>query len=304
MDKIDEKIALGTKVFSRTDDLQRLLDSIPSYITKVYVADDGKMTQKKSALYDADYSFELEVIDLEYDAGVGAGRNALVEAVTEDYIFIVDPDHQLTPTMNVLYEQLQELPEMGGIGAIIAEPENDRVYSQAADFREENTEEGVKLIREAQGVEGKKEVRVVSGAPLAEFDFIPHATLFRSDCLQEQAWDDTYQTEYEHSDFFVAHWKHTDWKFAISPSVHVLHYPGGSTEYLLHRQDPDKTSHGREYFMEKWGYIDMETTEERWIEAGSIATVSKNIESAFRILREEGPIALLRQARLYLSNDR
>jgi len=299
-----DRIALGTKVFSRTDDLRRLLDSVPSFVSKVYIADDGEMSEEKATLYDSDYHFELQVIDLEYDVGVGRGRNAIVDSVDEEYVFIVDPDHRLTPQMELLYHQFKQKPELGGIGAIIVEPLNDRMYSQAADFREVRTDEGTKLVREPQGFGGEKRIEVVAGAPLVEFDFIPHATLFRRECLRDQMWDENYLTEYEHSDFFVSHWKHTDWKFAISPSVTVLHFPGGDTEYLLNRQDPEKTSRGKEYFLEKWGYTRMETTDGRWIEAGSIGSVSNNLQSAMTVLREEGPKALLQRIRLYVSNDR
>jgi len=303
MNDIEDDIALGTKVFSRTDDLRRLIESIPSFVSKVYIADDGEMNEEKSVIYNADYDFQLQVIALEYDLGVGAGRNAIVDAASEDYIFIVDPDHQLTPSIGVLYEQLKERPDIGGIGAIIVEPENDRLYSQAADFREKRTDDGLRLVRETRGIDNNKEIQIAAGAPLVEFDFIPHATLFRLECLRDQAWDEAYLTEFEHEDLFVAHWKRTDWKFALSPSAQMLHYPGGDTEYLLNRQDPEKTSHGREHFLKKWGYFEMETTDGRWIEAGSIGTASKKLESAIDVLRNEGPIALLRQVRLYLSND-
>ncbi|MFB6185892.1 MAG: glycosyltransferase family 2 protein, partial [Halobacteriaceae archaeon] len=173
MGEITHDIALGTKVFSRTEDLQNLLDSIPDWISKVYIADDGEITQTKSTIYNGDYPFKLELIDLEYDAGVGAGRNAIVDAVTEDYIFIVDPDHQMTPTMGLLYEQMKRCPEIGGLGAVIVEPENDRLYSQAADFREVETEAGTKLIRETRGINNNKEIQAVYNAPVVKFDFIP-----------------------------------------------------------------------------------------------------------------------------------
>ncbi|WP_159900211.1 glycosyltransferase family 2 protein [Salinirussus salinus] len=304
MNEIDEEVALGTKVFSRPGDLYRLMESIPSWISQVYIADDGKMTEEKLAIYNSNYDFELTVLDLEYDLGVGAGRNAIVDAVTENFIFIVDPDHQLPPTVSLLYEQIKDSPRMGGIGSLIIEPENDRLYSQAADFREISTNGSRELVRETHGIESKKNIRIVKGAPLVEFDFIPHATLFRRECLEEQAWDEAFLTEYEHTDFFLSHWKNTDWKFSISPSVQMLHYPGGDTEYLLNRQDPEKTAHGREHLLNKWGYNNMTTTEGRWIEAGSLGSFSDNFESAIQVLREEGPIALLQQVRLYLSNDR
>lgn len=304
MSKIDDQIAVGTKVFTRTDDLRRLLASIPPFVSKVYVSDDGEMSDQKSSVYNTNYNFDLEVINLEYDAGLAAGRNAIVEVATEKYIFIVDTDHQLPPTAKLLYKQLKASPDIGGIGATLVEPENDRLYSQVADFREKQTEDGVKLIRESGGIDNSKTIRIVQDAPLIEFDFIPNAALFKRECLEDQSWDNEYIIEYEHTDFYLSHWKYTDWKFAISPSVQVLHYPGGDTDYMINRHSPKKSSHTEEYFFNKWEYSEMETTDTRWIEAGSIGTVSEKFESVVTILREEGPRALIKQIRLYLSSNR
>ena len=75
------EIALGTKVFSRAKRLGKLLNSVSETpIDTVYVADDGEPSRDKKALYEANYEFNLEVLDLEYDAGLGYGRNRIVEA--------------------------------------------------------------------------------------------------------------------------------------------------------------------------------------------------------------------------------
>lgn len=296
-------IALGTKVFTRTAKLEKLLNTAPDWITTAYIADDGKMTPEKETLYRRNYQFNLNVINLEYDSGVGAGRNAIVNAVEEDYIFIVDPDHRIPPSARILYDQLQNRLKLGGISGLLIEPRNNRLYSQAADFNEVMTEDGMKLVRETYSTNQNKHIEMEEYAPVVNFDFIPQATLFRTDCLDEQSWDSEFITEFEHTDFYLSHWQNTDWNFAINPSVQIPHYPGGDTDYMTSRKDPQKRSSGREYFLQKWDYIKLETTEGRWIEAGSIGGVAGNMTGAIDILRDEGIIALLKQGRLFVKNN-
>lgn len=295
-------IALGTKIFTRTNKLAGLLDSVPDWISTVYIADDGEQTSKRT-LYTQQYPFELKLLDLEYDSGVGIGRNAIVSAVEEEYVIIVDPDHRIPPSMRILYDQLRKRPELGGISGLIIEPDNNRLYSQAADFREIMTDDGVKLLRETCATDNQKIFEIKDNIPVVKFDFIPQATIFRASCLNEESWDPEFTTEFEHTDFYLSHWKNTDWVFGICPSVQIPHYPGGNTEYMMNRKDPQKRSSGREYLLEKWNYNDMETTDGKWVEAGSIGSFSENLSGAVDIMKHEGIVSLLRQVRIYLKNN-
>jgi hypothetical protein len=301
MTDIDEDIAVGTKVFYREEKLKGLLDSIPAWISTVYVADDGETSKKKSEIYGRSYSFDLEVIDLEYDVGIGAGRNAIVDTMEEEYIFIVDPDHRIPPTAPLLIHQLKANPKIGGIGGLLYEPENQQLYSQAQDFREEQRGNETVLVRETKT--NNKKFKTEAGAPLVEWDWIPNATLFRRKCLQEQAWDPKFVNNYEHVDFYISHWKNTDWKFAVSPSVQFVHFPGGDTHYMSHRHDPEAKSETKKYLLTKWSFDSMEWPEQKWIEVSSQSRFSKNVQNAFQILREEGPFALGRQVQQFIRNQ-
>jgi glycosyltransferase involved in cell wall biosynthesis len=297
--KEEEEVAIGTKLFSRINDVERLLSSIPDWISTVYIADDGKSSPEKEAIYDRPYPFDLQIINLEYDAGVGAGRNAIVENLSEEYIFIVDPDHEIPTDAELLYQQLSNSPQLGGIGGLIFEPDRDRLYSQARDFQEQDTKSGTVLLSK---VPSNKEINTVAGAPLAHFDWIPNATLFRRECLFKQAWDSEYVTNYEHEDFYVAHWKRTDWDFAISPSVCFPHYPGGDTEYRVARHDPDKTAHSKTYFLNKWGYEELNSIGDPWINVNSTTLSERNVNRGLKVLNEEGLYSLLIQMHQYVRN--
>lgn len=108
-------VALGTKVYSRTDDLRELLQTLPDDIfDSVYVADDDDSSPRKEAVYD---EFDVHTIDLPYDAGPSAGRNAIVDAAEEEYLCIVDPDHRIPSNVLTLVDQLERCDELGGVGA-------------------------------------------------------------------------------------------------------------------------------------------------------------------------------------------
>lgn len=241
------KIALGTKVFSRGEQLEKLLDSVPKCVDQVYVADDGKQSEKKDSIYE---ERDINVINLEYDKGLSAGRNEIVERSQEDYICIVDTDHRVPNNIDTIIEQLESSPEFGGIGGILVEPENNQILYIGQDFEERNDQE--EIVRSPYL--NKKDVEIVSGSPIVRFDFIPNAAVFRREVLEEYPWDEEFVIGGEHGDFYVNHWHNSDWKFGINPAVNFLHYPGGDEEYISERKDDDKLSRSHNYFMNKWEY--------------------------------------------------
>ena len=83
MTQQNAEVALGVKVFKRTKALERLLNSAKQLdISTVYVADDGD-TSDRTDIYDRSWPFDIQLIDLEFDAGVGAGRAAIVDELEE-----------------------------------------------------------------------------------------------------------------------------------------------------------------------------------------------------------------------------
>lgn len=252
-------VAMGVKVFTRTEKLKNLLGSVdPADIDHVYVADDGDADQRQH-LYKRDWPFELTVIDLEYDAGLGYGRERIVEEMTEDYLLIVDSDHVLPHNLDCLRRQLEALPEFGGVSGLLLE------YGRLTGMTHDLFEEGNVLVRDV-----KYDKRVVEAAelPVVPFDFLPNVCLFRRECLEDRGWDPEYVIAMEHLDFYVGHWLETDWRFGVSPSVQFLHDPRSDATYQRNRGDPSKRMRSKEYFLEKWGYRQIFLREtwlrERW----------------------------------------
>lgn len=237
-------LALGVTVFKRTEKLRALLASVPALVDTVYVADDGD-TEDRRAIYDDDWAFDLEVLDLEYDAGLGHGRRAITDALEEEYLLVVDSDHLVPDNVGTLLEQLEAAPEFGGIGGLFLE--NGRLTGMCHDIYEE----GSLLVRDTPA---EKTTRTVAGAPLVPFDFIPNAAIFRRGCLEDYSWDPEYTIGKEHLDFYVGHHRQTDWSFGVCPSVLFPHDPGGDDDFVATRHDPSRLLASKAYFLEKWGY--------------------------------------------------
>lgn len=237
-------LALGVTVFKRTEKLRALLESVPQLVDRVYVADDGN-TDDRRHLYDREFDFDLQLINLDYDAGLGRGREAITEALTEDYLLVVDSDQLVPKNIDVLVEQLDADSNLGGVAGLFLE--HGRLTGMCHDiYEDENL-----LIRDTKH---EKEVRTVAGAPLLEFDFIPNAAVFRRECLEDYTWDPAYRIGKEHLDFYIGHYRQTDWMFAVSPRVLFPHDPGGSADFVETRHDPSRLLKSKSYFLEKWGY--------------------------------------------------
>jgi glycosyltransferase involved in cell wall biosynthesis len=238
------EIALATKVFSRAEKLEGLLASVADApIETVYIADDGEPSAQKTELYEADYAFDLEVLDLEYDAGLGYGRNRIVEASDEPYLLIVDSDHEVPPDVDRLAAQLAARPDLGGVAGLLFE--RGKIRGTCHDLFQND---GV-LVRD---VREEKTVQRVASDPLVEYDFVPNVCLFRRACLEEHAWDPEYVIGKEHLDFYWTHACETDWSFGINPAVLFDHYPGGDDAYVTNRESAQKLAHSRAYFLDKW----------------------------------------------------
>lgn len=241
---MSSSLALGVTVFKRTEKLRALLDSVPQIVEQVYIADDGD-TEERRHIYEQEYPFNVNVIDLEYDAGLGRGREAITNKLTEDYLLVVDSDQLVPNNVEVLVEQLKENSELGGVAGLFLE------YGVLTGMCHDIFEDDGLLIRDTNP---QKKVQTVAGAPLIKFDFIPNAAVFRRECLKDYTWDSAYRIGKEHLDFYVGHYKETDWEFGVSPRVLFPHDPGGNADFLATRHDPSRLLKSKSYFLEKWKY--------------------------------------------------
>lgn len=259
-----QEIALMTKLFTRTAKLRQLLQSVPPVIDTVYVADDGNPDSEDRDVYTiaTDASYDLEVIDLPFDAGLGRGRKEIVDRADEEYLLLLDSDMEVPANVNLLIDALEAAPSFGGIAGLPRE--FGEVSGLCHDLREETRKDNTYLIRDFNN----RPIETYSGVDIRPFDFIPNAALFRRKCLEDYCWDPAYVIAREHIDFYVGHWKKTDWRFGVAPTVEIPHYPGGSDSYMANRHNMMKKQRSKKYFRKKWGY-DAVIHENDWLGIGS-----------------------------------
>jgi hypothetical protein len=242
-----ESMAVGVPVYSRTAALEQLLESVPEYVSTVYVADNGPPEQQSERwddLFYRDWPFSLQVIDLEHDVGIGACRAAIADAVGESYLWVGDCDMEFLREgdLRQLLHILESWPRLGGVSGWLHEEHTIR--SGGRDLvRQGGTL--LNTVRESPTVRQEP-------LPHATFDMIPQCGLFRTAIYDDYAYDsEMYNTE--HVDFFLGH-QETEWEFASTPAVVIAHHRHIDEEY---RESREQNHTDLELLAEKWGIQDI-----------------------------------------------
>ncbi|QLD87076.1 hypothetical protein HWV23_15540 [Natronomonas halophila] len=239
------EVALGTTVFTRTQKLSKLFESIDGDIVdSVYIADQGEIDAQKKELYSSEHPFELTVLDLEFNIGVGQCRRAVIEESDEPYLMIVDSDVELPPNVGTLLDILQNDSSIGGVSGLLFE--RGDIKGGGHDLADHDDI----LLRT---LKDDKKIENVSVHPFIQLDLVPNVTLFRRECLNEYAWDPDL-VSHAHLDFYVGHFRRTGWRFGTCPSVIFAHNPGGDEYYQSFRQSQERLLKGKKQFLDKWKY--------------------------------------------------
>lgn len=247
---LSDGITVGVKTFLRPDKLKTCLQHVHRLETdpdRVLVADDSPAQDINRDVYDHfEGKLPLEVIRLEPDVGLSAGRNRIVDETETTYLLMIDDDHYVPSGMLSMRRILEEDPSLGGVSSALVEDGNVRLI--AGDIR---LVDGWVII---DVFEDKPRHRV-RAFDYYKYDFVPNSTLFRTRALRDYSWDEAYRIDGEHEDFFLGHKWHTEWEFAITPDSVVEHDPGPGlvTEYADHRNGEEKRSRSRAHFVDKWG---------------------------------------------------
>jgi len=229
-------LAVGVPVFERTAALQTLLESLPASVHRVHVADNGH-TDERATLYAREWPFDLEVHDLDYDAGVGACRRAIADAASTEYLFIGDCDMRIVrpSDLDTLIGVLEREPHLGGIAGWLWE--GDRVRAGAADFHSHTGPTGTTtLYKDARDAK----LQHSAGIPYAVFDNIPQAAVVRTAVFEAHTYDDSLQNT-EHAAFFLGQQRAGEWQFASTPAVVIHHRMHTDPEYRAEKRQKDTT---------------------------------------------------------------
>ncbi len=223
----DFKIAIGIKTFMREAVLWKNLDAIKKYCPfryRLYIADDGPMSDEKQSKY---YRLEQaghKIIKLPFDSGISVGRNAIINAVEEDYVWMTDDDVTLadTESLSLMRKVLDDSPDIGLVAAIIRN-ERDGGY-----FCCEGYAKGIQFIKDGALLKRIPAARLIhstgdNGGPgYIVADQVPNSFLAKRTLFHDIKWDNRIKIEYEHMDFFLTLLK-TKWKAAICLEAKLLH---------------------------------------------------------------------------------
>lgn len=257
MTGIEKSIALGVPVFKRTEALKRCLESVDATaVDRVIVADNGRVGTHDQ-VYEQDWEFELTVLDLEYNSGIGACRAAIADELTEEYLIVGDNDMIIPPASELRHLQtaLEYDTNLGAVSGIIVE--GNRVRSGCSNLHEETSLLGGKLVVHA--IRSDPTVEWVRPTlPIARFDKLTDATMIRRGCIDDYSWDARFPIR-EHLDFYLGQYHRTDWEFAVCPAVIFDHqkgrYPSYRRTVRTDGQDyRDKRQRTEELYRQKWGY--------------------------------------------------
>lgn len=236
----DNGIAAGVPMYSRESALRQFLDSVPDYVEVVYVADNGP--EQDRDCYHEDWPFELKVLHLEHDIGIGACRAAIADACDERYLWLGDCDMQILryDDLRLLRSILDANPELGGVSGWLLE---ERAVRAGARNLHIQGDAAIKTVDDIPTPDGDP-------VPFATFDFIPQAGLFRTVIYDEYCYDPDMDSS-EHFDFFFAHKQLNEWVFASTPAVLTVHNRNIDPEY---RQKERGGNHVDESVLDqKWG---------------------------------------------------
>lgn len=230
---MSEAIACGVPVYTRTAAVEQFLESVPPYVQTVYIAENGPAPsrEERAGLYGGrEWPFDLQVLDLGHDVGIGQCRAAICEALSEPYLWMGDCDMVFVDASDLrrLRGLLERNPGLGGVSGWLIEGETVRAGARQL------VEHGGRLI---QAVEEPTEIEG-EAMPFARFDFVPQAGLFRAEAYDTYSYDPRIRNS-EHVDFFYGHAQRGEWAFASTPAVIIQHNRWINDEYRESVHDGD-----------------------------------------------------------------
>lgn len=227
-----DDIACGVPVYTRSEALTQFFKSVPPYVEAVYVAENGpaESREERAGLYSREWPFDVRVLELNHDVGIGRCREAICEALTEPFLWMGDCDMRFVAPGDLrrLRGVLKRNPDLGGVSGWLLEGGSVRAGARQL------VEHGGRLIK---AVEEPPEIEG-GVTPFARFDFIPQAGLFRADVYDTYGYDRQIRNS-EHVDFFYGHAQRGEWEFASTPAVLIRHNRWINEEYRQSRRGGD-----------------------------------------------------------------
>jgi GT2 family glycosyltransferase len=236
--------------------VQTLKDNYPSM--HIIVVDDGKCSKEKGDKLKA--MGVDKYIELPWNRGLSAGRNALLDACETPYMLLCDDDFTFTKDSHV--ERLRQLMDVADIAAGLVYNAKAYTFSAGESGKGWDTFGGNFYFHE-----GKLYLKDFSGAiqkhrniRYEQADLVLNFFVGKVKALKHVRWDETIGQAYEHQDFFLRA-KDLGLVSVRSLDAQVIHKElddTGNSEYMRIRADYEKY---HKVFQEKWGFPCLEPWE-------------------------------------------
>ena len=219
-----DRIAVLIKTFLREDVLFKTVAAVKALMPgeyRIYIADDGTVSDRKAALYQQLRDEGHCVVQLAYNSGISAGRNALLRVISEDYILLIDDDTCVTnqASLKNMKAVLDADPDVGLVSALLKREGGSWFGPQSYSRGLRLDLDGGLLKRTPMNGDMKK----VGEIQYRYADQVPNVFLAKAEVFKSATWDERIKVEYEHMDFFLA-LKKTGWKAAVCFDAEATHF--------------------------------------------------------------------------------
>jgi GT2 family glycosyltransferase len=249
---LGSSLALAFTTFQRPHVAQRLIRSVRRRFPEmpIYVADQSRFVEAMTTFY---ANQNVKLIRMDYDAGVCASRNKLVEAIAEEYFLLCDDDFIFgTDTdFSEAVRILEAYPDIGIVGGRLYDLDgsSDHIRRWELFFHYDIRNRiftSVPIDRYAPSV------RELGGIRFFLCDAVLNFALFRRSLFSSGIhWDERFKSNGEHEDFFLNLKTHSHWRVAYLPTMTAFHHH--PTEYKSYFARLRQRTEGWKLFMEKWG---------------------------------------------------
>lgn len=230
-----DKVTAIIKTFMRPNKFERcLLHAINAGIKKIEVGYDGPDELRNDhfrIIRKARASFkdtEIKFHEYEFNYGLAAVRNALVEKVDTKYFFLLDDDEYIPANSLDLISFLELEEDIGGIAMgftnLISTDDDNPIPTLVNDCYDLKILNG--KIKAYINWNNKK---ILNGSGILiyyPFNHIMNCAVYRKKVWEDVKWDNRFIINGEHLDFIMKVMNNTDWKLASAANMYCVHDPG------------------------------------------------------------------------------
>ncbi len=186
-----DDLTITIKTIHRPWCCARLIQSIERHApgVRIHVLDDGRPDKRLSACYPADAQRVNQLIETEFDIGISAGRNRLLETVETPYFLLIDDDHVVVERSDLI-GLMQKLRGCGATCDLLAAHEGrHRCFA---------VEEDTRVLRARNHFHRHVD-------DLYFCDLVPNTFVAKTAVVRDIGWDESLKVR-EHWEFFYRAW--------------------------------------------------------------------------------------------------